>query len=112
MKKYHNAEDQFEKLKNKNSELLDIVYQVISGLELIHESGYIFNNLKPENIIIQKVDLLDINQVTLISHNSVFKYLDKNGKHIEHEPYSRHVENQNDKMLFKSLNFLEGRTLS
>ena len=75
--------------------------QLIRALESLHEIGYIYNDLKLDNILVgngqidqtnhTKIDCL--NQVKLIDFGLVTKYLDKNGQHVKAEERDHFIGN-------------------
>ena len=52
--------------------------QLISILQLVHHSQLIYNDLKPENIMINR----ETGKVTLIDFGFATSYFDENGNHI------------------------------
>ena len=49
---------------------------ILKNLEQIHEAGYVYNNIRPINVII------DEDTVKLIGFRNCQKYLNNKGKHI------------------------------
>lgn len=56
-KKWHYLDDKVESISLQ--EKLDIMIQVNIAVKLIHESGYIYNNFKLQNIIISEQESED-----------------------------------------------------
>ena len=57
----------------------------MEALQLVHDSGYTYNDLKLDNIMInQKKDgTKDDFEVVLIDYGFAKKYCDKNGDHLQ-----------------------------
>ena len=45
-----------EKLKFDEKDLVDYLHQILQGLECVHENQIVHDDLKPENIMINKID--------------------------------------------------------
>jgi serine/threonine protein kinase len=52
-------------------------YKILKRLEEVHSAGIVFNDLKPENIMV------DNGEVHLIDFGFATRYVYENGKHIE-----------------------------
>ena len=74
---YVNAHENSLKLK----QIASIIQQILLGLEIIHQSGYIHNDLKLENLMLQKRDR-DGPRVLIIDYGFTTEYLDQNANHI------------------------------
>lgn len=68
---------------------------------MLHDLGYVHNDIKPENIV---VGYDDPEKLYLIDFGLVQKYLDANGRHIKKEYMSKFSGN----FLFASLNSCRG----
>ena len=80
--------DQYLKgLKNeplkKIISILDIVSQLVMCLKMVHSSGYIFNDLKPENVAVNIEDGKAVATLIDLGLASNFRYLD--GSHLKSE---------------------------
>lgn len=67
-------------------DLLDIIYQTIQALEMLHATGYVHNDINLDNIMISKLDEGEANsifKVTLIDFGLSTKYVDPEGNHLE-----------------------------
>ena len=69
MKQYNqNLGGYLQKLNEISANLLiNIMSQILCALKIVHESGYIYNNLKLQNIIIDdniKIKLIDFGMAT------------------------------------------------
>ena len=90
--------------------------QLINVLEQIHQAGYVYNDLKPDNIMIkvpENSSMSDISflkhEVNLIDFGFATKYLDKEtGLHIEKKDVAMFRGN----FTFASLNQLKYKTTS
>lgn len=49
----------------------------------MHECGYLFNDLKPNNILVGDAQDKDLHKLALIDFGISNKYLDEAGEHIE-----------------------------
>ena len=74
---------------------IQIGIQLLDKLMAVHKCGYLFNDLKPNNILVGNHDEKDLHKIRLIDFGISKKYLDENGDHIK----------QMDENLFKG-NFL------
>lgn len=82
MKKYHQNLASFLKEKKASVKFVfELGIQLLNSLECLHSSGYIYNDLKHSNIMI---DLDNKNEldVTLIDFSHTTKYLDMKDNHI------------------------------
>ena len=59
-----------------------ITIQLVKRLRVLHEAGYLHNDLKPDNIL---VGLNDPEVVYLIDFGSASKFKDEAGRHIKLE---------------------------
>lgn len=57
--------------------------QILKKLELIHEAGYVYNDLRLRNIIV------DEDSVKLIDYGNSMEYLDHNGVHALNKKQSK-----------------------
>jgi serine/threonine protein kinase len=57
--------------------------QILKKLELIHNAGYVFNDLRLRNIII------DEDSVKLIDYGNSLEYMDHNGKHTSNNQQNK-----------------------
>ena len=55
--------------------------QLIDRLKAVHESGYVYLDLKPDNILIGDSKNGELHKVRLIDFGICQKYLDRNKKH-------------------------------
>ena len=65
----------------KLKQIVSIIQQILLGLEIIHQSGYVHNDLKLENLMLQKRDE-EGPRVLIIDFGMTTEYLDENGNHI------------------------------
>ena len=62
--------------------ILDIINQLIVSLKMVHSSGYVYNDLKPDNVAID-FDNVNGNPVaTLIDLGLATKYKHPDGTHL------------------------------
>ena len=62
--------------------MLNIVKNLISGIEIVHKTGHILNDVKLDNIMIHKSEGEDDLRVLLIDFGMAHKYTDSDGKHL------------------------------
>ncbi|XP_077984557.1 dual serine/threonine and tyrosine protein kinase-like [Glandiceps talaboti] len=55
------AESSLDKVSLSAKECLDVLLDVVKGIQAIHESGYIYNDLKPKNILLTATKRAKIN---------------------------------------------------
>ena len=82
---------------------------MVKALHCIHDTGYVYNNLRMENILIMKKKggyLTE--QVKLIDYSKAEKYLDEAGNHLE----CCDVASFENNSLFSSLNSLNLNSVS
>ena len=94
--------DHLEKHKFAPSEIFRMTLSLIDIFESIHDSGYVYNDLKPQNIMVTKEG-----QFVLIDLGMVKKIITK-GKHIEDGTVSKFQGN----LLFSSLRAMMLKTTS
>ena len=71
-----------EPLKKLGS-ILDIMCQLVISLKMVHACGYIFNDLKPENVAINIEDGKAV--ATLIDLGLASKFRKPDGAHLKNE---------------------------
>jgi len=59
--------------------------RIIDKLEVLHESGYIFLDMKPNNILVGDTKDTELNKVRLIDFGISKPYQDKDGNHVKLE---------------------------
>ena len=59
----------------------DVAQQILKCLEIVHNAGFVFNDLKATNIMISLNDAHEIT-VTLIDFGFLTKYRDKDDNHV------------------------------
>ena len=74
-------------------------------MEVLHNIGYVHNDLKLDNILI---GYKDPSKVFLIDFGLSCKYLDENGQHIKKE----HIKKFSGNFMFASLNSCRGNNKS
>lgn len=52
-------------------------------LKAVHDCGYLFNDLKPNNILVGNQDEKELHKIRLIDFGISKKYLDNNGEHFK-----------------------------
>ena len=62
--------------------VLQIGIKIIDIFQNIHEAGFIYNDLKLDNIMIGYPDRTELSQLRLIDFGFADKYKDKSGKHF------------------------------
>jgi len=85
MPKYEvTLEDYLKGLKGvkKAIYVLEVAIQLVSIMELVHKSNRTFNDLKPENVMINTKYASRQISVFLIDFGFAGKFIDENGKHI------------------------------
>lgn len=103
-------EDHFN-LKSKafsEKTVMQIGIQLIDKLEAMHKCGYLFNDLKPNNILVGNVDDEDLHSIKLIDFGISKTYLDENGDHVEEKSENLFKGN----FIFASVNAFNFTTLS
>lgn len=68
--------------KIDKSEIFQIASQILSTLEIVHSSNRTYNDLKPQNIMIEKEENGDAFTI-LIDFGSSAKFSDSAGVHLE-----------------------------
>ena len=82
MRKYELQLNDFLKISTHHNDLLIISAQIIQALKLVHETGYVYNDLRMENIMIEIENLKSEKQkVKLINYSLVTRFLDSDGNH-------------------------------
>jgi serine/threonine protein kinase len=69
----------------------------------LHETGYIYNDLKTENVMVLNNEDKKGVQVKLIDYGFATRYIDKKGVHLENSEVNSFKGN----LLFASINSLE-----
>ena len=82
--------------------------QLVEKLQAIHERGYLYNDLKPDNIVVGDFDGQKLGEIRLIDFGISKKYLDEHGNHIQKSNESIFRGN----MIFSSINAFNFETLS
>ena len=88
MEKYgRNLETMFTNYDQRFSDktILQIGIKLLEIMEKIHESGYTYNDLKLDNILVGDVDqtLERMHEIRLIDFGFAERFRDKEGNHIE-----------------------------
>lgn len=57
----------------------------MDSLQVIHEAGYVYNDLKLDNLVLGNAPELgpNLQKIRLIDYGLAKKYVDENGKHLE-----------------------------
>jgi tau tubulin kinase len=55
----------------------------LDKLQAVHDCGYLFNDLKPNNILVGNSEDKDLHKIRLIDFGISKKYLDEHGNHIK-----------------------------
>lgn len=82
--------------------------QVLEKLEALHEVGYLYNDLKPDNILVGNHDDHKLHKIRLTDFGISKKYLDDEGNHIK----SGKTQFFTGNFLFASLNAFDFKILS
>ena len=61
-------------------DIIDIFKNIVSGLEVVHKTGYVMNDMKMDNIMLHKSK--DELRTILIDFGLATPYRDKEGKHF------------------------------
>jgi serine/threonine protein kinase len=80
----------------------------VEKIEAVHSCGYLFNDLKPNNILIGNSDGKNLHKVRLIDFGISKKYMREDGKHIEQKDEQFFKGN----FIFASVNAFNFRSLS
>ena len=82
-----------------------IIKKLIEALQVVHEAGYVYNDIKLENIMIQKSkDESDIDpKIVLVDFGMAMKYADEDGKHLKNMEMDKFCGN----LIFASENVLD-----
>ena len=74
-----------QKRQNAFSEktTVQVGLQLLEKLQAVHEEGYIFNDLKPNNILVGNYDDKKLHKIRLIDFGISNKYLDENNNHVK-----------------------------
>ena len=56
--------------------------QILDRLEQLHNMGYIYRDVKPENFLIGSTQRPDSNMIYMVDYGLTTPYQDKNEKHI------------------------------
>jgi serine/threonine protein kinase len=64
--------------------VFSIVKKLIDALQVVHEAGYVYNDIKLENIMIQKSkdDSTTDPKIILVDYGMAMKYKDDQGNHL------------------------------
>lgn len=62
--------------------IIELGSKLIETLQLIHEAGYTYNDLKLDNILLDTDNVPDVSKVRLIDFGFADKYLDSEGNHL------------------------------
>ena len=113
MPKYgKNLEQIFKHQNNKLSfqTIIQIGLKLIDIIEMIHNSGFTYNDLKLDNILIgsHEQDEHSMNQVRLIDFGFAQRYVDGTGQHIKQEDIDVFRSN----MIFATVSQFEFKTTS
>lgn len=73
---------QFPEEKFSEATTYKIIIQLVHRIKILHELGFIHNDIKPANIL---VGLNDPSVIYLIDFGVSFKYHKKDGVHIDNE---------------------------
>ena len=79
---------------------IQIGLQLLEKIEAVHECGYLFNDLKPDNILVGTHDDQDLHTIRLIDFGISKKYVDGIGNHIK----EGHEEIFRGNQIFASVN--------
>jgi serine/threonine protein kinase len=55
----------------------------LDKLKAVHDCGYLFNDLKPNNILVGNSDEKDLHKIRLIDFGISKPFVDDNGAHIK-----------------------------
>ena len=82
---------------------------MVKALQYVHDAGYVYNNLKMENILVsKKKSNHQCEQVKLIDYSLAQEYLDEEGNHLE----CCKVDSIDETNVFSSLNSLNLNSVS
>jgi serine/threonine protein kinase len=82
--------------------VVSIGVSLLKTLKVIHDAGYIFNDLKPDNILLNYQEK-SLSSLNLVDFGFSTKYLEKEGDHRKQTI----LKSFRGKMLFASLNQLD-----
>ena len=79
-----NLLDFLERQKNVTEKtILTLMSNLLVALEIVHQSGHVYNDLKLDNIMLQINKNHDAH-VVLIDYGMATRYLDDEGNHLRH----------------------------
>ena len=77
--------DLYDYFKNQTQieelDVFDIVVQLIQAVQLLHEAGYVHNDIKLDNIMILGSKDQSIMKIVLLDFGLASTYVDKKGNH-------------------------------
>ena len=107
MKKYQQNLDEFFSQQNNLSTkfVFKTIKKILEALEAVHEAGYVYNDIKLENVMIQKCkdDSESDPKIVLVDYGLAMKYIDDEGNHLP----NREMEKFGGNLVFASLDVLK-----
>jgi serine/threonine protein kinase len=81
-----------------------IIKKLIEALQIVHEAGYVYNDIKLENVMIKqnKDETSSDLKVVLVDYGMAMKYTDEAGDHLENQEMDKFCGN----LIFASLDVL------
>ena len=67
---------------------VQVAIQLLELLQTVHEAGYVYNDLKTQNLMMGMADTNSCSNLKLIDFGLSSSYLDSNGKHISQKKES------------------------
>jgi serine/threonine protein kinase len=61
---------------------MSLIHQIFLSLKNIHAAGYIYNDLKPDNLLLD-YGSKNLDSIHLIDYGFATKFLDKKEKHVK-----------------------------
>lgn len=107
MKQFDQNLEQYFSTQNTLSTkmVFSIVKKLIDAIQVVHEAGYVYNDIKLENIMIQKSkdDSITDPKIILVDYGMAMRYQDDQGNHLQNKEMSKFCGN----LIFASLDVLK-----
>lgn len=67
----------------QTSFIFKVIKKLLTALEITHDAGYIYNDIKIENIMIHSGKNKHEPKLILVDYGMAQKYTDENGNHLD-----------------------------